>query len=174
MSTTTLSPLLQTALDSIDQAIDGMSDEQLAWHPPEKWSSAEILEHLSLAYSRTADRMKSLLQKGQPEVRKRTFRERVGGLIVLKLERIPPGRKAPEALCPKGISPSEIKVSIRKNLVEMDRMITECEQRFGNRGDIMVHAVLGPLSVPEWRKFHCVHTRHHMRQVGALRERMSH
>ena len=99
-----LSPPLQSALAAIQSAISGMSDEQLSWHPEGKWSSAEILEHLSLAYSRTTERMKPLLEQASPEPRRRTFKERVGGLIVLKLGRIPAGRKAPETLCPTGMS----------------------------------------------------------------------
>jgi len=170
---TRLSPLLQSALDSIDLAIAGISAEQLTWHPEGKWSGAEILEQLSLTYSRTANRMKPLLQQAQrPEVRSRTMKERVGGLIVLKLGRIPPGRKAPEAVAPKGMCPQDVRTSIRENLRQMDQAINLCEGRFGSRQNVLVHAVLGPLSTGEWRKFHCVHTLHHMRQIDALRQMM--
>ena len=150
-----------------------MTAEQLAWHPEEKWSSAEILEHLSLAYSRTVDRMKALLEQGTPEVRRRTFREWAGGLIVLKLERIPPGRKAPETVAPRGMAPEQALTSAQSNLAELDRMIDRCQQRFGTQQNVLVHAVLGPLTTSEWRKFHYVHTIHHMRQVKALRQRMA-
>src|SRR5215467_5326859 len=160
-----LSPPLQTALDAIRRATGGMTAEQLLWHPEEKWSSAEILEHLSLAYSRTVDRMKALLQEDTPEVRRRTFREWVGGLIVLKLERIPPGRKAPETVAPRGMAAEQALSSAQSNLAELDRMIDQCQQRFGSQKDVLVHAVLGPLTTGEWRKFHYVHTIHHMRQV---------
>ena len=173
MAEASLSPLLQTALDAIRSATDGITAEQLAWHPEEKWSSAEILEHLSLAYSRTVDRMKVLLEQGTPEVRRRTFREWAGGLIVLKLERIPPGRKAPEAVSPRGIEAEQALASAQSNLAELDRMIDLCQQRFGTQQNVLVHAVLGPLTTSEWRKFHYVHTIHHMRQVKALREKMT-
>ena len=173
MAEASLSPLLQTALNAIRSATDGMTAEQLAWHPEEKWSSAEILEHLSLAYSRTVDRMKALLEQGTPEVRKRTFREWAGGLIVLKLERIPPGRKAPEAVSPRGIAADHALASAQSNLAELDRTIDQCQQRFGMQQNVLVHAVLGPLTTSEWRKFHYVHTVHHMRQVKALRQRMA-
>ena len=170
---TRLSPLLQSALDSIDRAIAGMSDEQLTWHPEGKWSGAEILEHLSLTYSRTANRMRPLLEQTQlPEGRSRTMKERLGGLIVLKLGRVPPGRKAPEAVSPKGMRPQDVRSSIRENLRQMDQTINQCEERFGGRKNVLVHAVLGPLSTAEWRKFHCVHTLHHMRQIAVLREMM--
>lgn len=172
MAEAKLSPALQAALDSINRATHDITDVELVWHPEGKWSPAEILEHLSLAFSRTSDRMKSALQQDQPEVRSRTFKEWVGGLIVLKLGRIPPGRKAPEGLSPQGAAPEQAMKSVRENLIEMDRVIDQFERRFGNKDDVLVHAVLGPLSIPEWRRFHCVHTQHHMRQIENLRKMM--
>lgn len=167
-----LSPSLQTALEAIDHATQGMTSEQMTWHPAEKWSAAEILEHLSLAYARTVDRMKSALQEGTPEVRRRTFREWVGGLIVLKLGRIPPGRKAPEGLLPRSVPPDQALDSARSKLAELDHVIDQCQERFGGGRNVLVHAILGPLSTSEWRRFHCVHTLHHMHQIDALRESM--
>jgi DinB superfamily len=172
MAEAKLSPPLQTALEAIDHATNGMTSEQMAWHPAEKWSAAGILEHLSLAYARTVDRMKSALQEGTPEVRRRTFREWAGGLIVLKLGQIPPGRKAPEALSPQGVSPDQALESARTNLAELDRTIDQCQERFGSSRNVLVHTILGPLSISEWRRFHSVHTLHHMRQINALRESM--
>ncbi|HEY6970627.1 MAG TPA: DinB family protein [Candidatus Angelobacter sp.] len=168
-----LSPVLQSALESIDRSIDGMSDEQMMWHPEGKWSAAEILEHLSLAYSRTTERMTLTLQQGaQPQLPRRTMKEWVGGLIVLRLSRIPAGRKAPEALLPKGMSPQDVRSSIRKNLAALDRTIDGCEERFGGTRKVLVHAVLGPLSAREWRKFHRLHTLHHVGQIEELRAKM--
>lgn len=170
MAEAKLSPPLQTALEAIDRATSGMSSEQMMWHPAEKWSAAGILEHLSLAYGRTVERMKSTLHEGAPEVRRRTFREWAGGLIVLKLGRIPPGRKAPEALSPCGVPPEQALDSARTKLAELDRVIDQCQERFGSSRNFLVHAILGPLTTSEWRRFHCVHTLHHMRQIHALRE----
>jgi hypothetical protein len=167
-----LSPQLETALVAIRAATAGMTDEQMVWHPDGKWSSSEILEHLALAYARTADRMQALLHQDLPEVRGRTFKEWIGGMIVLRLGRIPPGRKSPEAICPKGISSVQAKSAIEEKLAQVDAMIEECEKRFGSKENILVHTVLGPLSASEWRRFHCVHTLHHMKQIHALREKM--
>jgi len=30
---------------SLESAVEGMSSEQLSWHPPGKWCAAEVLEH---------------------------------------------------------------------------------------------------------------------------------
>ncbi|HLJ29635.1 MAG TPA: DUF1569 domain-containing protein [Candidatus Angelobacter sp.] len=168
-----LSPLLQSALIAIHGAIKGMTDEQLSWHPGSKWSSVEILEHLSLAYSRTAERMRPFVQQELPAVRRRTFKEWAGGVIVLKIGRIPSGRKAPEGLSPKGMSPSQARTCIEERLLQLDQAIDLCEQRFGASRNILDHAILGPLSTSEWRKFHYVHTLHHMNQIHVLREKIN-
>jgi hypothetical protein len=149
-----------------------MTDGQMAWHVDGKWSSAEILEHLSLAYSRTAARMRPLLQENLPEVRRRTFTEWIGGIIVLKLGRIVPGRKAPEALTPRGASPAEVKIRIEEKLGQLDMVMNECAERFGSDQRVLVNPVLGPLSLSEWRKFHRLHTLHHMKQIHALRKKI--
>lgn len=164
-----LSPPLQSALAAIQNATSGMSDEHLAWHPPGKWSSAEILEHLSLAYSRTAERMAPLHDQPLPDLRRRTFKEWVGGLLVLTLGQIPAGRKAPEALCPQGLSISEARMQVADRLCLLDQAIANCESRFGPEKTVLIHTILGPLSTSDWRRFHCVHTLHHMKQILALR-----
>ena len=38
---------------SLSLSVDGMSTEQLKWHPAEKWCAAEVLEHLYLSYTGT-------------------------------------------------------------------------------------------------------------------------
>lgn len=166
-----LSPLLQRALHSIETTTSGMTDEEMVSHPQGKWSPAEILEHLSLAYSSTVSRMRDLLDKPQGlEVRHPSFRERMAAFLVIRLNYIPPGRKSPERIVPKGISPTEAQKAIRASLADIDQVISECEQRFGSHSFILNHPALGPLTVKEWRKFHCVHTLHHMRQIQRMRE----
>jgi DinB superfamily len=34
--------------ESLESTVEGMSNEQLSWHPPGKWSAVELLEHLYL------------------------------------------------------------------------------------------------------------------------------
>jgi len=167
-----LSPVLQRALHSIETTTVGMTDEEMARHPEGKWSPAEILEHLSLAYSSTVSRMRDLLNKPQRlEVRRPNLRYRVAAFLVIRLNYIPPGRKSPEPIVPTGIGPAEAHKAVRASLSDIDQVISECEQRFGGQRSIMVHPELGPLTAEEWRKFHCVHTLHHMRQIRKMREK---
>jgi hypothetical protein len=51
-----------------------------------------------------------------------------------------------------------------ENLERMDAALALAEQRWG-RGVIATHFRLGPMSAEEWRKFHYVHCRHHLKQI---------
>jgi len=48
-------------------------------------------------------------------------------------------------------------------------VLAECERRFGKRSKLANHFILGPLTAQEWRRFHWVHTRHHMKQIARLK-----
>ena len=164
-----MDPCLESALALINQATDGMTDEQLAWHPEGKWSSANVLEHLSMAFSGTVKGVSRMLAAGKPDCRASTVRDILNVAVVVKAGYFPPGRPAPAMVVPKGISPQEAMRGIRENLIAVDAAITQCEEKFGSRVKILTHPILGPLSAREWRKFHFVHTRHHMKQIRRLR-----
>ncbi len=89
---------------------------------------------------------------------------------MIELGRFPPGVEAPARTVPKGMSGEAARDAIRRNLPAMDAVMIQCEARFGKRGKIADHPILGPLSLRQWRRFHYVHTRHHMKQI-ALRSR---
>jgi uncharacterized protein DUF1569 len=168
-----LSPLLQRALNAINTTTTGMTEEQMNWHPENKWDTAQILEHLALAFSGTVKGMTRVLREDKtPEVRRPTLREWVAAFLVVKLNYIPNGRQAPQHIVPKGIGAGEAMQAIRANLLEVDKIINDCEQRFGSTAKILVHPILGPLNVVGWRTFHANHTLHHMRQVENLRNQM--
>lgn len=159
---------IEQALALIDQATDGMSDEQLSWHPEGKWSSANILEHLSRAFSGTVKGMDRLLEAGKLDCRPCTLKEHAFIFAVAHAGFFPPGRKAPEMVVPKGIPPQQAMREVRANLAAVDSALARVEQKFG-AAKVLPHPVLGPLTAKEWRKFHFVHTRHHMKQIRSLR-----
>jgi uncharacterized protein DUF1569 len=165
-------PEFERTLQEIDSATNGMTDEQLAWHPEAKWSTGDILEHLSLAFAGTVAGMHKRLESGHATSRKPTAKELFRSFVLTKLGYFPSGRGAPAGTVPQGTPPRAALASIRQNLIGMDAAIAKCEARFGSNVKFASHPVLGPLKAKEWRRFHYVHTRHHMRQVAALREQM--
>lgn len=160
---------LQRARDAIEAATRGMNAEQLMQHPEGKWSAAGILEHLSITFGGTARLMRKCLEGGKPLASAPTLKQRLAALVVTGLGYFPTGRPAPEFTQPKGLSGGAALQAIRDNLVAMDQALAECEQRFGTEVKIADHVVLGPLAIPQWRRFHWVHTRHHMKQIERLR-----
>ncbi len=161
--------LLARTLSAIDVHTSGMTAADLERHPPGKWSSANILEHLSITFYGTGRALQKCLATGQRRATRPTFRQRVAVLVVIELGRFPSGRQAPAGTAPQGLSGEAALEAARRNLMEMDRVMAECEARFGNRGAIIDHPIAGALSLRQWRRFHWVHTRHHMKQIAKLR-----
>ena len=160
---------LQRVQDAIAEATRGLDAVQLTRHPEGKWSVAEILEHLDRTYKTTVPLLQKCLDAGQPSAGRPTLAQRVAAGIVVGLGYMPSGRKAPEYAVPKGLPPDEVLRNLPVHVADMDRVLAECERRFGAHGRLANHFVLGPLTAQEWRKFHWVHTRHHMKQIARLK-----
>ncbi len=159
---------LERIRERLSAVTRGMTTEDLSRHPEGKWSSAEVLEHLSLTYEGTARGFQKCLDAGAPIARRPSLRDRIVVTLVITVGFLPGGRQAPEGTRPMGRRPAEALPTLLQNLATMDGLITRCEERFGN-GRLMDHPILGPLSAAEWRKFHWVHARHHVKQIQRLR-----
>ena len=161
---------LQRLQEAIADATAGMNIEDLSRHPDGKWSTAQVLEHLYLTYAGTVKGFDRCLQEGRPLSRRVTLKERVSVIAVTGLGYLPEGRKAPERTAPRGIAADEVARAIGPQIAAMDDIIARCEARFGKRTRLLDHPVLGPLTAAQWRKFHWVHGRHHVKQIWKLRE----
>ena len=160
-------------LDRLQQAIAsatrGMTSEELTRHPeghPErKWSAAEILEHLYLTYAGTLKGFERCLKAGKPLVSAPTFKQKLSATLVTEIGYFPKGRKSPEPVRPKGIPAEKIVADIGPQIAAMDKLIAQCEAQYGARSKVLDHPILGPLTARQWRKFHWVHGRHHVKQI---------
>ena len=164
---------LQRVQQEIDDAVRGLSLEQLAWHREGQWSAAAILEHLSLTYSGTAKGLQRGLDSGRPGITPPSAAQRVARFVVTGLRYMPTGRKAPAMVVPKGAPPETVLADVRRNLAAADDAISRCEARFGAGAKIANHPILGPLTARQWRSFHLIHARHHMRQIGRIRKQIA-
>jgi len=154
---------------AIALATGGLRPEQVTKHPEGKWSVGQILEHLYLTYSGTAKGLERCLQEGKPLARSPMLKDRVRTLVVTGVGYMPEGRKAPERTTPRGMPAEEAMGGIASQIQAMDELITQCEVRFGKRTRLLDHPILGPLTARQWRKFHWVHGRHHVKQIVRLR-----
>jgi hypothetical protein len=163
---------LERAKTAMEEVTRDMTLDDLRRHAPKKWCTAEILDHLAQTFSSSAKLLQRHLSKGEPCTRRQTLKERLAVLLVVKAGYLPKGRKAPDFAVPQGIEAGRALPYFEETLSQMDDAIARCEQKFGASVTIAAHPILGPLTAEEWRKFHWVHTRHHVRQVAHLRENL--
>jgi len=161
---------LEKLKQALESAVEGMSSEQLSWHPPGKWCAAEVLEHLYLSYTGTINGFERVMKAGKPLATQASMKHRVQTLVVVGLGYMPGGRKAPAVAHPKGLPVEQVRSEIGAKMVAMDAIIAQCEARFGGRVHLLDHPILGPLSAAQWRKLHLVHGRHHQKQLLRLRQ----
>ena len=161
---------LEKLKENLESAVEGMSSEQLSWHPPGKWCAVEVLEHLYLTYTGTIQGFERVMRKGKPLASRASMAQRVLTLVVVGLGHMPAGRKAPAMALPNGLPAEKVRNEIGAKIVAMDAIMAQCEARFGRRVQLLDHPILGPLSATQWRKLHLVHGRHHLKQLLGLRE----
>ncbi len=160
---------LERLHEAITSATRGMTTEDLTRHPEGKWSAAEVLEHLHLTYTGTVKGCERCLQAGRPLASSPTLKQRLSILVVTGMGYFPEGRQAPSFTRPRGMGAEKVVAEIGPKIAAMDQLITQCEARYGVRTRVLDHPILGPLTARQWRKFHWVHGRHHVKQIWQLR-----
>lgn len=160
-----MDPALETLRLEIAAAASGIQPEILQQRPADKWSAAEVLEHLYLTYTGTAKGMSRVIEAGKPLATASTLKHRARRLVVLTFSYLPGGREAPPATRPKGLPTEKVLAEIGIKIEEMDAVVRQCEEKFGIGTKLLDHPVLGALTGAQWRKFHCVHGRHHLQQI---------
>jgi hypothetical protein len=161
---------LERLQQAIASATCGITSEELTNRPQGKWSVAEVLEHLYLTYTGTLKGFDRCLKAGKPLASEPSLKQRAFITLVVELGHYPKGRKAPERVLPRGMPADRVIADIGPQIAAMDKIIAQCEARYGTRTKVLDHPVLGPLTARQWRKFHWVHGRHHVKQILARRE----
>jgi hypothetical protein len=164
---------MDSYLDQLQRAIAavtrGVTPTDLARHPEGQWSAAEVLEHLYLTYTSTVKGFERCLETGRPQVSPPTAKQRLAAVLVVGAGLMLGRREAPPYTRPRGTPAEKVVAEIGVQIAAMDRIIAQCEARYGKRVKLLNHFVLGPLTGSEWRKFHWVHGRHHIKQIWRLR-----
>jgi hypothetical protein len=156
---------LKRAHDEIVAATGHLSVEQIARAIPGKWSIALILEHLTLTFRLNAGVLETALASGETRARRPTLYQWASRVLVIDIGYFPPAT-APVPVTPSGsIPPEQLRAAIAEALAALDDALARAAARFGERTPLLRHAFFAALTVPQWRKFHWRHARHHMRQV---------
>ncbi len=160
---------LERILELVTGATANLPVERLDVHRPDKWSIAQILEHLEKTFASTAYILNRCVEQRQAKAKPTTLGQRVGTWVVVDLGHFPSGRRSPDVALPTGTPAAEVMASLTTSLHRLDSAAAMAEAMFGPRVKLANHPVLGAFNVRQWRRFHLIHTRHHMKQIAALR-----
>jgi Protein of unknown function (DUF1569) len=165
---------LQAEIASSVHALDGAQTQLRPPSRPTKWSIQQIVEHLLLTYSQTETAIGSRLIKGTPTRATPNIPQRIFQYAVTRCGYFPTGRAAPPFVTPQPtahpLSGEDLTEATSDHLTQLDLLFTEAETLFGPKSQCATHAVLGPLTIAQWRKFHLVHGEHHLKQIAAIRK----
>ncbi len=162
-------PQLALVRTELASAVAGLGAAEAERPVEGRWSVVNILEHLDLTFSRNAAALERRIAKGREDRRPRTFRQAYMRFVVVTLGYFPEGRTAPAMVVPQGRPYAGLAADLEAHLAALDRIMAEGERVLGATGAVLDHPVIGPFSINDWRRFHLVHTRHHIRQIRARR-----
>jgi hypothetical protein len=170
-----MNPTLQQLQNEVADSLHGLDSTQTQTIPlsqPDKWSIQQIAQHLCLTYASTETAIRGRLIKGTPTRARPTILQRIALYFVTVFGYFPHGHEAPSAVVPPAVgerfSGEDLARAAAEGLARVDKLFDEAEALFGQRRCI-THAILGPLSIHQWRRFHLVHGRHHILQILDLR-----
>lgn len=138
-----------------------------AWEhgPPGKWTPAQIVEHLALGLTLSAQTFQARKHHAPMKRRSRTPAEKIATLFIFGFRWFPPGRKAPERTTP----PASIdRATAEAHFLAAVEAWDQVDRALlpERRADLFVkHPRMGDLTVEEWMRFHVIHARHHARQI---------
>ncbi|HSC28557.1 MAG TPA: DUF1569 domain-containing protein [Vicinamibacterales bacterium] len=156
---------LQAALDEVDAAAGALDTSAIARPVEGRWSIAEILEHLTLAFTLNSAALEKAIATGERRARPPGLLQWLGRMVVVEAGYFPRAR-APEKTMPAGSIPAARSLeAIRDALTDLDVTLCRAEQEFGEHVRVANHPYFAGMTVAQWRKFHWRHTQHHMRQV---------
>jgi hypothetical protein len=163
-----VSPELEHIRREVERLTCGKSATGWREAPPGRWSCAQIMEHLLLSYTGTTRGLLKAMDVGRPLGRRPNLRDRLRTIWVTKLGLLPSGRISPSNILPKSGLDMDSMRRFYDALVAMDATLADAERRFGSTAKLLDHPSIGPLNAKEWRQFHLVHTRLHLRQMADL------
>jgi len=167
---------LEVLRDELARALHGLDEHQTQLRPANdsaRWSVQQIVGHLRLTYVATIEAMDARIAKASPTKSKPSAIQYVVQFTLIRIGYFPRGRKAPARVTAAAdeiaISGSELFQGIDTALSAMEERIERAAAIFGSHRRVISHMALGPLSINQWRKFHLIHGRHHIRQIMAIR-----
>ena len=163
-------PHLAACREIIEEATRGGGAECNTRRDPNRWSVAEVVEHLQRAYLGTAKGFERCLEKNQPMATAKTLKQTLQSFTLVNLGYFPEGRQSPKYIMPTGeLDLGAVLDATRRDLERLHLAAAHTRDRFGGSKKVLDHPILGAFSVDQWLRFHLIHTRHHEKQIRARR-----
>jgi hypothetical protein len=163
-------PVLKSALEPLAQLMESVTQEE-AQMPPlpgqGRWCAQQIMEHLILSYELTSSVVGRQLKSGRIPKNRRSILEFILRAQTIGLGYMPEGVPAIRAMRPRDYTPQPgagIAERFLKAAEEMDLQLVTARKKFGieHCGE---HPLFGVMRVDEWRRYHAVHAKHHLKQL---------
>jgi uncharacterized damage-inducible protein DinB len=161
--------LAETA-KGVSQAIQDLNEEQWTWKPsPDRWSIAEILEHLALLEESFERSIVPRLREAAPAASGRNVAKGDARVRTLVPDRSAGGSvKSPPHITPTGAwAPAESLDRYRRGRGRTAEFLQSSKDELRTR--VMEHPGLGPLDGYQWILFLAAHSVRHTRQILELK-----
>jgi hypothetical protein len=159
----------------LNASVEGLNEGEEQFRPsPERWSIAEIVEHLAMAESSSVKLFDKLVQKAEAEGRARSEGDTFAPVSLAEQAERARGQKfqAPDPLRPTGRVPlADSLASLEDSLAQL-RALRPRIERADCAEQKFPHPAFGPLNLYQWLLFTAAHEERHLAQINALRQEM--
>lgn len=153
---------LDETKDGVVQAVQGLSAAQWNFKPaPDKWSIAEIVEHLAITEQFAQSIFKKLPTAPAPSPG-RNERE-IDAMVLSKVPDRSVKFKAPPPVAPTGRLAGQD--ALKQFLAERQETVVFLESTQDFRGHVVPHPAFGPLDGYQWVLFFAAHSARHTQQI---------
>ena len=157
------------------RSVEGLSAEQRDFRPsPDRWSVAEIVEHLSIVEGNVVRLLGTLMEKAGEEGAARVADAPFAPVSIEEFVEQSRGQKfnAPERIRPTGAPLADSLARLRDSRSALHSLRPRVEQTDG-AALRFPHPVWGPINLYQWLLFVGAHEQRHLAQINALKETMN-
>lgn len=161
--------------EKLFRAVEDLDDGQHGFRSsPERWSIAEIIEHLSIVEGQVAGLLEKLLSKAEAGGHTRAEGSTFAPVSIAEQVELTREQKltAPEQIRPTGVPLAGALYALRSTRASLHALRPRVERVEGTAMSFP-HPVWGAINLYQWLAFVGAHEQRHLAQIEALKEALS-